>query len=109
MRQIFVRVPRGHGPRVLDAARRCGGHNLSVAEATDERGEPVDLAVVHVANAGVGPLFTALGDLPDLRVSMIPSGAPARRIAVTAHRRPSPRCTGAWASIPQNCDREVRS
>ena len=84
MRQILVRVPRGHGSRVLQAARRRGGSDLSVAEVTSERGEPLDLAILYVSNSSAGPLLAELQDIPDLHVSMIPSSALALRPPLSA-------------------------
>ncbi len=50
MRQLIVRVPRGHGTRVLTTAGRHGGTNMAVVEA-EAKGGAVDLAIIHISNA----------------------------------------------------------
>jgi uncharacterized hydrophobic protein (TIGR00271 family) len=74
MRQLFVRVPRGHGNRVLAIARQHDALDVSLLAGTAD-GEEIELALLHVPNPAVGRLVAALGDLPDLRVSMVPVGA----------------------------------
>ena len=73
MRQLFISVPRGRGDEVIEAARRCDGVNLACVSGTGGSGEPVDLAIVYLANARVGDLVDGLERIPELRIAMRPS------------------------------------
>jgi len=53
MRQLTVRVPRGHADEVLQAARAHGGVNLAAMAAAGEDGAALDLVLVQVPNPAV--------------------------------------------------------
>ncbi|WP_373536456.1 DUF389 domain-containing protein [Microcoleus sp.] len=73
MRQLFVQVPRGSGKTVLEIAKACKGTNLAQIEATGvDRG--LDLVLIHVSNGEVEELLGKLEDLPDLSVTLLPTG-----------------------------------
>lgn len=74
MRQLTVRVPRGHADEVLQAARAHGGVNLAAMAAAGEDGAALDLVLVQVPNPAVGPLLGALERLPGLHVTLLPQG-----------------------------------
>lgn len=74
MRQLTVRVSRGAAPAVLAAAREHRAANLAAFEGTGEDGKPVDVVLVQVSNARVGPLLDDLEQLPDLHVTLTPQG-----------------------------------
>ncbi|HEV7267001.1 MAG TPA: DUF389 domain-containing protein [Falsiroseomonas sp.] len=73
MRQMTVRVPRGHGEQVLATAARHGGANMARLAAEDEEGE-ADLVLVSLPNSQVGLLLDALESVPDLHVTLAPQG-----------------------------------
>jgi uncharacterized hydrophobic protein (TIGR00271 family) len=73
MRQLSIRVPRGHGAAALDAARAHGGANMARIEAADEHGA-AELVLASLPNAQVGPLLDALERLPELHVTLAPQG-----------------------------------
>ncbi|MDQ3397687.1 MAG: DUF389 domain-containing protein [Deinococcota bacterium] len=73
MRQLLVRVPRGHGETALAIAKAHSGLNLSQVEAKDGD-QALDLVTVHVSNGKVEGLLQDLEDLPDLHVTLIPRG-----------------------------------
>jgi uncharacterized hydrophobic protein (TIGR00271 family) len=72
MRQLRVLVPRGHGEDVLRIARDHQAVNLAAWEAAGDG--PLDAVMIHVSNHRVGDLLDRLGDLPDLRVTLLPQG-----------------------------------
>nr|MDP8995239.1 TIGR00341 family protein [Pseudomonadota bacterium] len=73
MRQLIVRVPRGCGGKVIETARRHGGANLAAVEAT-AGDEAYDTVIVHTPNAQVEGLLGALEPIPELHVTLLPSG-----------------------------------
>lgn len=79
MRQVIVQVPGAHGARAVEIAREFDAINMARLPGTDAEGQPVAVVILHVSNAQFGPLIAALEAVPDLRVSMIPSGALALR------------------------------
>lgn len=78
MRQLIIQVPRGQGKTVLKTAKAHQGVNLAQFEAnTDE--QEIDVVLVHVSNGKVESLLEKLQNLPDLHITMIPSGIIALR------------------------------
>jgi uncharacterized hydrophobic protein (TIGR00271 family) len=73
MRQLFVQVPQGCGKTVLEIAKSCEGINLAQLEGTDTE-DAIDLVLIHVSNGKVEQLLAELEDLPNLRVSFLPTG-----------------------------------
>jgi uncharacterized hydrophobic protein (TIGR00271 family) len=73
MRQLTIHIPRGHGAEALEIAKSCDGSNLALSQAINESGE-TDVLVANVNNARVGEFLERLQELPDLRVTMFPSG-----------------------------------
>ena len=88
MRQLIVRVPRGCGSQVLEFAETRQAANLACFTATD-RDANLDVVLVGISNAQVGGLLDDLQDLPDLHLTLIPTGIitlqpPASRAAEQA-------------------------
>ena len=73
MRQLIFQVPRGQGKQVLEVAKAHKGIHLSRFEANNES-EPVEIAIVHMANSRVEDLLHELESVPDLQVSLFPQG-----------------------------------
>lgn len=75
MRQLLIQAPSGSGKTVLQKAQACQGTNLAQWQTTGDT--PHDIVLVHVSNQRVEPLLEALQDLPELRVTLLPSGVMA--------------------------------
>ena len=75
MRQLIVQVPLACGDRALEAAGRHGAVNVTQLHGTDADGQAVALIILHLSNDRAGDLIDALGSVPGLRVSMLPTGA----------------------------------
>lgn len=78
MRQLTVRVPRGHGARVADIAEACGAADVAVAEA-HSGDDQLDLVTFSVGNAQLETVLARLDDIPDPHVSFDPRGVIALR------------------------------
>jgi uncharacterized hydrophobic protein (TIGR00271 family) len=76
MRQLIIEVPRGCGQRVLDIAKSHNGANVALLEAKGSD-EPIDLTIVHVSNRQVEKLLADLQDLPELHITLLPTGVMA--------------------------------
>lgn len=73
MRLLMIRVARGQGSSVLEAAQRHDGVNLALVEA--HNGEnATDLVFVHVSNRQVEGLLDELESRSDLHVTLLPQG-----------------------------------
>lgn len=72
MRQLYVRVPRGHWEEVLDLAGDLGAVNTARLEA--ETREEWDLILLHIPNDAVDELLESLEALPDFRATLQPTG-----------------------------------
>ncbi|BAZ69586.1 hypothetical protein NIES4106_43590 [Fischerella sp. NIES-4106] len=73
MRQLIVQIPRGKGKEVLDIAKSVNGVNLAQFEAKGSE-ELTDLVLVHVSNRQVEQLFAKLEDLPNVHITLLPTG-----------------------------------
>lgn len=73
MRQLFIKVPQGQGEQVLAIAAGYEAVNTVQMAAQDRQGD-WDFVVLHVANAKVGPLLDELEPLPDVHITLAPSG-----------------------------------
>ncbi len=73
MRQLFVQVPQGCGKTVLEIAKACDGKNLAQIAATGVE-QPLDVVLIHVSNGKVEELLDQLQDLPDLSLTLLPTG-----------------------------------
>lgn len=73
MRQLIIEVPRGCGQRVLDIAKSHNAANVALFEAKGSD-EPIDLTIVHVSNREVEKLLAELQDLPELHITLLPTG-----------------------------------
>ncbi len=73
MRQLIIEVPRGCGQRVLDIAKSHNAANVAQFEAKGGD-EPIDLTIVHVSNREVEKLLAELQDLPELHITLLPTG-----------------------------------
>lgn len=73
MRQLIIQVPRGCGQTVLDLAK---SHNATNAAQFEAKGsdELIDLVIVHVSNREVEELLGKLQDLPELHITLLPTG-----------------------------------
>ncbi|MBW3569973.1 MAG: DUF389 domain-containing protein [Gemmatimonadetes bacterium] len=79
MRQVMVRVPRGEGGGVLEAAGRYNAVNVSRWDAAGEDDRRYEMVLVHLANERVGPFADELEALPDVHLSLLDAGALALR------------------------------
>ncbi|MBW4468088.1 MAG: DUF389 domain-containing protein [Pegethrix bostrychoides GSE-TBD4-15B] len=76
MRQLFVQVPKGQGKTVLEVAQSCDGTNLAQMPAQGTE-QPLDLVLIHISNGQVERLLDKLQDLPELSVTLLPTGVMA--------------------------------
>ncbi len=76
MRQLIVQVPRGQGKEVLDIAKSLGGVNLAQLEAQGNE-KLIDLVLIHVSNRQVEKLLAKLEDIPELHITLLPTGVMA--------------------------------
>ncbi len=76
MRQLFVQVPKGQGKTVLEVAQSCKGTNLAQMPAQGTE-QPLDLVLIHISNGQVERLLDKLQDLPELSVTLLPTGVMA--------------------------------
>ncbi len=76
MRQIIVVVPRGEGQNVLGMAQAHHGVNLTRFEANDGDGS-VDMVFVHVSNQQVESLVGQLENIPNMRLTLLPTAVMA--------------------------------
>ena len=76
MRQLLIQVPSGKGQNVLATAKKHGGVNLLLFEATSDRGQ-VDAVTVHLDNTKVENFLSELEEIPDLYINLIPRGVMA--------------------------------
>jgi len=74
MRQLIVRVPKGYGADVLDIAQRYQGANLACSNAIADNAS-VELVFVHLSNRKVENFLEDLEPLPQLHVTLFPTGA----------------------------------
>ncbi|MBD0334340.1 MAG: DUF389 domain-containing protein [Cyanobacteria bacterium Co-bin13] len=75
MRQLLIQVPCGCGQTVLQKAKDCDGTNLAQWQA--EGDDCLDIVLVHVSNQKVETLLDQLQDLPNLKVTLLPTGVMA--------------------------------
>ena len=74
MRQLTIHVPRGGGTRVVEHAQSYEAVNVAVSQATDGRGQPLDVVSLSVSNARVGPLLEAVQRESEPHITFSPSG-----------------------------------
>lgn len=79
MRQVMVRVPHGHGSRVLECASEHRGVNASRWDAAGSEGERYEMILVHLPNSALGPFADDLEPIPDVHLSYLGTGAVALR------------------------------
>lgn len=75
MRQLMIQVPRGEGKAVIDIAKSHNGSNLARFEGNAD--EPIDVVMVHVSNREVGKVIEELQGLPNVHITLIPTGVMA--------------------------------
>jgi uncharacterized hydrophobic protein (TIGR00271 family) len=73
MRQLLIQVPEHCGAKALDIASRYDAVNSMRLEAAGTDG-PGELVILHVSNNKVGDLIASLGEIPDLKVTLLPRG-----------------------------------
>ncbi len=71
MRQLFIKVPRGHGVEVIAAAKEHAGKNLAQLNGSDEERQ-WDVVVLQVPNGEVGPLLKELKGVDQLHSTLLP-------------------------------------
>ncbi|MGF1569976.1 MAG: DUF389 domain-containing protein [Nodosilinea sp.] len=75
MRQLLIQVPCGCGKSVLQKAQACQGINLAQWQTLGA--PPQDMVLVHVSNQRVEPLLETLQNLPNLEITLMPTGVVA--------------------------------
>lgn len=75
MRQVLLQVPRGCGEQLITVARELGASTLTRLEGGNGRDEQVDVLVVTLPNASVGPLIDRAQELGDTEASIPGAGA----------------------------------
>ena len=75
MRQVILQVPVGTGDELVAAADRLGASTASRMHGTDGRDDAVDVVVVTVPNAAVGPLIDEAQALGRAEASVVGTGA----------------------------------
>lgn len=78
MRQLIIQVPRDCGKKVFDLATTHQGVNLSQTEAMSGE-DAVDLVTVHLPNRAVEEFLEQIQDLPNVHITLLPSGVIALR------------------------------
>lgn len=78
MRQLLIQAPKGRGETVLQIAKSCDAVNVSRTEAQD-LSQAIDLIIVHVSNRQVENFLAQLEDLPDIHITLLPTGVMALR------------------------------
>ncbi|MDX2232230.1 MAG: DUF389 domain-containing protein [Leptolyngbyaceae cyanobacterium bins.349] len=78
MRQLIIQVPRGCGQKVFDLATTHQGVNLSQVEARSGE-EAIALVTVHLPNGAVEAFLEQIQDLPDVHITLLPTGVMALR------------------------------
>jgi uncharacterized hydrophobic protein (TIGR00271 family) len=73
VRQLMIQVARGHGAQVLQEAQKFDALNATLLEGRGPD-ESLDMVLLSVSNARVGPLLDALEALPSLRATFAPQG-----------------------------------
>ncbi|MEC4803177.1 MAG: DUF389 domain-containing protein [Jaaginema sp. PMC 1079.18] len=73
MRQLILQVPSGQGKTVMEMGQSWGGVNL-VCFAGISPEQPVDVVMVYLSNQKVEDFLSALEDIPNLHVTLIPRG-----------------------------------
>lgn len=73
MRQLQIRVPRGHGKDVIEIAQHHDASNLVKFEGTDSE-SPVDVVFFHISNRKVEDFLAELEPIPDAHITLIPRG-----------------------------------
>lgn len=73
MRQLFLKVPQGHGAVVRDVAKEHGGVNVAEFRAHDEQGD-WDVVMVQMPNRQVSFLLEQMGDVPQAQITLSPHG-----------------------------------
>lgn len=76
MRQLIIQVPRGQGQEVLNFAQEHQGINLAKIDASNGD-RPLDLLILHVSNGQVEGLLRQLEQVPDVQITLLPSGVMA--------------------------------
>jgi uncharacterized hydrophobic protein (TIGR00341 family) len=76
MRQLIIQVPRGQGKEVLTIAQEYEGINLA-RMAADNLDRDLDVVVLHVSNSKVEDVLEQLEQLPDVQISLLPTGVMA--------------------------------
>jgi len=76
MRQLIIQVPRDYGQDVLSIAQAHQATNLAQTEAQDSD-RALSLTILHVSNQRVEGLLDHLEDVPDVQITLLPSGVMA--------------------------------
>jgi uncharacterized hydrophobic protein (TIGR00341 family) len=76
MRQLIIQVPCGYGKDVLAIAKEYQGTNLAQIEASNGD-RALDLVILHISNRKVENFLSQLEQVPDVQVTLLPSGVMA--------------------------------
>ncbi|HEV2294052.1 MAG TPA: DUF389 domain-containing protein [Tepidisphaeraceae bacterium] len=71
---MLIHVPRGDGPKVLDAAKKHNAVNVAALAALGQDGDEQDLVVLQVPNERIEGLMDDLQRLPHPRITLAPWG-----------------------------------
>lgn len=74
----MIQVPQGEGKAVLEIANHCQGVNLVSFEATNSE-QALDVVFVHVSNRKVEAVMEKLQRLPNVHITLFPTGVMALR------------------------------
>ncbi len=80
MRQIFIQVPHSQGPAAKNIIETYDPINLTYIHAEDASG-PTQLLIANVSNRQIEGLFEELHTIPDTRITLVPQGVFAFRLA----------------------------
>ena len=78
MRQLMIQVPRGQGEAVLQITKSCDAVNVSKTESQSLE-QAIDIITAHVSNRQVEDLLGKLEELPEVHISLFPTGVIALR------------------------------
>lgn len=80
MRQIFIQVPHEQGPKTKRIVQTYDPINLTHIPAEDATG-PTHMFIANVSNRQIEGLFEELNTIPDTRITLVPQGVFAFRLA----------------------------
>lgn len=73
MRPLIIQVPKGEGKKVLHAAQKFEGKNLSMMEGTDEEKE-LEIIIAFISNRKVENFIDEVNKISQLKITLFPQG-----------------------------------